>query len=586
MLGRTNGEHNYYVTQALRNTLAGGEQDFMSIGSKDDLWTYIVSDLMPAILEDEWTNNGNAGPLESGKNMVGGTNILIGGWRLNQKRVAAAEDCEVAPHLAHFVKICYPQYSSWKTEKKAMNMATFTVPYSTSTESGDSYWQGVYGYYDGGGYFVDLPANAATSSSKVSELIAANFIDQQTRALIIDINTYNPAFNVDGVVRLAVEFPADGGAYPIMEVKSWNFARNVGSRGVMLRPLEFCFYVFVLWYTFEELMELFFVITKMEPKWKCFKGFKSYKNLNEYLADNYNYVDLVNLGFYYAGMVLWALVWVYTDAVKNADVANSFVSMRVPQRLFQMNSWFNMTNGFLLFVKLFKYLTFSAKLRFLFTTLQHAGSNIANFVVVLFIFLCGFALAGYICFGSDVAEFSTWSTAIKALIRCLVTDLPFDALVLSNAIFGNIFYILWNIVTIMVFINVFVAIICNAFDEVTALMEEEDVKVEIPNPFSFLVKGNYADGDGKISLDELRAALQCTQEEAEDIMAKYSEDGETLTGEQFQIVSTLPLASKNQDKSIEALKNAALSIHHLVEALEADGGRLGRKSISALNGIP
>lgn len=100
-----------------------------------------------------------------------------------------------------------------------------------------------------------------------------------------------------------------------------------------------------------------------------------------------------------------------------------------------------MVNGFLLFLKLFKYLTFSPRLLFLVGIMKKAYCDILIFMVAFMIIMFGFALMGYIAFSSDVFTFRTFDKGIANLVQYLVTDMDINAMMSSSKFIGNLYYI-------------------------------------------------------------------------------------------------------------------------------------------------
>jgi len=61
-----------------------------------------------------------------------------------------------------------------------------------------------------------------------------------------------------------------------------------------------------------------------------------------------------------------------------------------------------MVNGFLLFLKMFKYMTFSERVRFLFRMMQRSSTDLLIFAIVLCVFFMAFGIAGLQFFTSQL----------------------------------------------------------------------------------------------------------------------------------------------------------------------------------------
>jgi polycystin 1L2 len=73
---------------------------------------------------------------------------------------------------------------------------------------------GDHGTYGTGGYVYEYRGRLSDLQSNLSELHRLNWTDCQTRAIIIQINLYNPNVALFTSVTLLVEFLSTGGLIP------------------------------------------------------------------------------------------------------------------------------------------------------------------------------------------------------------------------------------------------------------------------------------------------------------------------------------------------------------------------------------
>jgi hypothetical protein len=120
---------------------------------------------------------------------------------------------------------------------------------------------------------------------------------------------------------------------------------------------------------------------------------------------------------------------------------------------------------------------------FLLRIMSRASTDIFFFALMFFIFFLGFAQAGYLAFSVDVADFRTFSISLLTLVRAFVGDLDYEALSSSNRVYGPFFYILYYIVVLLVLINVFLAILNDAY---TSVRQEDEASgaYDKPGPLS------------------------------------------------------------------------------------------------------
>ena len=133
------------------------------------------------------------------------------------------------------------------------------------------------------------------------------------------------------------------------------------------------------------------------------------------------------------------------------------------------------------------------------------------FMIVLFIFVLAFATSAFLSFSSDIEQFRSFNSSILNLIRYTVTEMDLEKLTGSSLVIGPIFFVIWSLLMILILANVFIAIMCDAYN---SLDDKDDkfnvrqlslssifkpIKDFLSNPFSFYDTNN----DGKLSKTEL-----------------------------------------------------------------------------------
>ena len=86
----------------------------------------------------------------------------------------------------------------WRTFSGSVEWANFSdlcpAPwrYKPSEKLHNSPTWGHFDVYDGGGYVADLGYNRSTAQAVISELLEYGWIDQQTRAVVLEFTIYSP----------------------------------------------------------------------------------------------------------------------------------------------------------------------------------------------------------------------------------------------------------------------------------------------------------------------------------------------------------------------------------------------------------
>ena len=183
--------------------------------------------------------------------------LLLGVLRMRQVRVKP-EPCLIPRSYADEISDCYPAYSSAKTDTEPcesnlravqQNIIPRSLPFvvgpMTLTDRIDinlkqswrympvtvtrmSSYQGRYGTYDGSGYVADLAQYERSYGyfqTNLNELHEHVWLDRATRALFIDMLTYNPSVNLFSSIRLIFEMPFTGGIFPSYKIESRQLLR-------------------------------------------------------------------------------------------------------------------------------------------------------------------------------------------------------------------------------------------------------------------------------------------------------------------------------------------------------------------------
>ena len=100
--------------------------------------------------------------------------------------------------------------------------------YSSARRTQMESWSGDYGYYDAGGYLIDLGKYERYNQrllDDIDQLERFSWLDKATRALFVDALTYNPSVNLFSYVKIVFEMPSTGGIFPSYRIEHRQFLR-------------------------------------------------------------------------------------------------------------------------------------------------------------------------------------------------------------------------------------------------------------------------------------------------------------------------------------------------------------------------
>lgn len=517
--GRTLNAHNYWISNQFRYSLE--ESTYADVMSQSKLFQDLneVQDI-PLYLEQVvmgllYVNASHTGETLTlaEKNFVLAHNKLLGGVRITVIRVNEVP-CEFQGLPDDFTP-CYSGYSSGATNKSTYFVGDKEMLYLTEEEAQSETFYGRFMSYGGDGNVYDLSANYDVAWREFHELFQDGLIRRDARVLFFDFVTLNANLNLHTVGRLCFELPADGGVVTYSEIKTWRFWRYLTDRGKRLFAMEIIVTMMVVFYTWEELSEIYK------------EGFY------EYRKDFWNLVDWVNLLFFYT-TIFWRIK---VELSSHPSMTNlySYESYRTYVWIFSMEAYFNMVNAFLLYFKLFKYLNVSRNVRVLFMMFKKTASDMLVFVIILIVIFLAFGIGGFLVFSSNVSDYRTFSFSIINLFRYTVTEMDYDALNQANVTAGTIYYMTWTLLMLLILVNVFIAILSDGFAE--AQEEKEQSNEESVLPFLFIKSMPNVfrkmlfdmidvNKDGLLDKSEIAKNEGITEEEAANQIKEFDKDND------------------------------------------------------------
>jgi len=520
--GRTLDAHNFWISNQFRYSLEEGtyadiigqSRFFKELNEVQDIYLYLNQMAMPLLYVNKTYYGDSLTKAE--KNFALGQNKLLGGVRLTVIRVEAV-DCEFEGLPDDFVP-CYPKYSTSNTNESNYWVGDKEFTFMTSSEAQSEVFYGRFMSYQGNGNVYDLDSDPTTAYKELEELFEDGLIDRDARVLFFDFVTLNANLNLHTVGRLCFELPADGGVVTYSEIKTWRFWRYLTKRGKVLFAMEIIVTIMVVFYTWEELSEIYV------------EGFYQYRK------QFWNLLDWVNLLFFYT-TIFWRIK-VELSSQPSMTNLYEYESYRTYVWIFSYEAYFNMVNAFLLYFKLFKYLNVSSNVRVLFTVFKKTASDMLVFVVILCVIFLAYGIGGFLVFSSDVSDYRTFSFSIINLFRYTVTEMDYEGLKQSNVTAGTIYYMTWTLLMLLILVNVFIAILSDGFSEAQEEKNQDEsvlpmILKSIPRPLQKILFGMLDENnDGFLDKKEIARAEGIKEDEAAKIIEKFDKNNDGKVDEE------------------------------------------------------
>ena len=385
--------------------------------------------------------------------------------------------------------VCYDGYSEANEEKTAYNKPGWK-PVDNSTTHNELLrlcpkpWRyqdagvsdtvpkwGQFSFYPGGGFVADLGYENATGFSIIENLRSNEWLDRQTRAVIVEFSAFNPSVNVLGIATYFYEVETSGYSAPFTRIDVISLYSTESASQQFYSICVLLFIVFVLLYLGRE----------------CYK---LYRLGSRYFKSFWNWVEIFQV---FCSVLAVIMYMVKSDRVTSAVRKlqdNLYANVSFQEAIAWLESE-NTVLGILTFIvtaKLLRLIRFNQHVAEFSKTLKTSARLLSSFVVVLLIFFVAFLHFGILIFGKG-SEF--YSSVLKATYFQLELTLgrvkarPINDLAEANDTFGRIFAALLLLNLTILAMNFFIALMNDALleaknatkeNELYELMDEYDWK--------------------------------------------------------------------------------------------------------------
>ncbi|XP_064125155.1 polycystin-2-like protein 1 [Loxodonta africana] len=441
----------YYYTKVMSELFLHTPSDtgvsFQTISSMADFWDFAQGPLLDSLYWTKWYNNQSLG--RGSHSFIYYENLLLGVPRLRQLRVRN-DSCVVHEDFREDILSCYDVYSLDKEDQLPFGPLNGTAwTYHSQDELGGSSHWGRLTSYSGGGYYLDLLGSRQASAETLRDLQEGLWLDRGTRVVFIDFSVYNANINLFCVLRLVVEFPATGGAIPSWQIRTVKLIRYVSNWDFFIVGCEIVFCVFIFYYMVEEILEL-------------------HIHRLHYLSSIWNILDLVVvlLSIVAMGFHIFRTLEVNRLLGKLLQQPNTYADFEFLAFWQTQYNNMNAVNLFFAWIKIFKYISFNKTMTQLSSTLARCAKDILGFAIMFFIVFFAYAQLGYLLFGTQVENFSTFIKCIFTQFRIILGDFDYNAIDNANRILGPAYFVTYIFFVFFVLLNMFLAIINDTYSEV------------------------------------------------------------------------------------------------------------------------
>ena len=304
--------------------------------------------------------------------------------------------------------------------------------------------------YGGGGYVADLGYNKETAADVVRELRAHNWVDDRTAAVFIEFTLFDPSTRLFCNVRNVYERLPTGQAVTAVHVTALSLfpSPNVNFQSFY----EVCQLLFLI------AIVAFFIVEMIN----CFRQKKYFRQVR-------NWVELLLLAVSFAAVVVSFLKGKFTSLYVKKIQTNPYQSFSSDYviRLLDLETLFLSVAIFIITLKLLRLIRFNRHICQMQGTLRSSSQAILSFSLVFAVAVVAFSQFGYLCFGTKLASFSSFSDSLRMVLQMAVGgSIDNQEIHQKYPILGPVFLFFILMAILFILINVFVAILVGAYDNV------------------------------------------------------------------------------------------------------------------------
>lgn len=444
-------------------------------------------DIYPSLVETPSIFRLHEGTAPFSPRYVGDTKtvVLLGTMRIRQQRVRyntasrrrtgsgqptpVANDCQVLEIFEDIQSDCFPRFTSaarstvpwnpqWAPEYLAVHYEFSDVLFTEQTEM-----IGYHGVYPGDGFYFDLPLNVSGAQMRLQELAEWQWIDDRTRAIIIEFSTLAPNVNVVVHNRILFEVLATGGV--MWRHEAFGLRIIDLSLALMVSDNTFAFLYMILMCALHIMLILYvgFIIFKNGPR--------------QYFSFFWSWFDVIIL-------ILFIIMFIINIAVMVKASLEPYLypqTMGDPSMFFpigklvadlELSGSLMAVHGLFAWLRVLKYFSLIDSFQALVRVIERSMMRLIMFSSLLGVVTVGFTVAFHVAFGGEDDVFSTLRGSFVAVVTAPAGGVNFDPILKKDDLLGPILILMYIMIILFLLLTVFCALVVDCYSVCTYEMDE------------------------------------------------------------------------------------------------------------------
>jgi len=280
----------------------------------------------------------------------------------------------------------------------------------------------LYKTYKGGGYVVSLGRTYEKSRLILEELRSQNWLDQLTRAVIIDFSLYNANVNLFVSVTLSFEMTSMGSVIQDHQIKIFRLYDHIGGYGILVYLFELLFVLFTIYSFIHELL----LIIKLKRGY-----FDKFWNIISFITTIFSITSIIMYG------TKKTLTRLAIRSLRKSEMGE-FVNFNAIASFDEVYSYIVGLITFFTMLKFLKLLRFNKRIGMLSKSLRYARQDLSSFAFVFIIFMIAYAIMGFGVFGRSLGSYKSFFTALTTCFRMLLGEINAPDMIAVSRVYGKI----------------------------------------------------------------------------------------------------------------------------------------------------
>ena len=345
----------------------------------------------------------------------------------------------------------WSQFNSTYTPPNGYQSIYEAFQHKTAESLQGSPIEGIYDTYDGSGYLYEMRGKLSYIQGNLSLLKEMNWVDRQTRAVLVEFSAYNPNINLVMVSTTLVEFLSSGTLLTKAKFDPLNLFSESGGIASFKTISELIFVACMVYFVIVEIIKL------------------SNMNFKEYMSDFMTYID--------CSIIITACISCYMILVRvraaqevldffKQTAGYGYIKLQTVNDCNQTLTYSLGLCAALGTIKFLKMLRFNRNIAFLGKTLNYCLHELISCTLIFFVIWIAFVQVMYFIYNNDLREYSSPTKSMESAFLIILGKFDAKKFLFTNTVFGPCVFAAYNVFVLWFALNIFVSIITGSFDKV------------------------------------------------------------------------------------------------------------------------